>query len=758
MENNIQKLLEKRYFLRDKNTGELIEHTPEEMFDRVAIHISKAESKDKRDYWKNKFFDFMNNRYLMPNSPTLMNAGKNKCLSACSVLGRIPDSLEDIYKYIWYNAKLTKYGCGVGQDLSAIRPKGEIIKSSGGKSAGVINWMKLIQAAADTTRQGDTARRAANMVTLRFNHPDIFDFITSKKNNDKFNAMNISVTITDEEFEKALNKEEIWLEWNNKKYKKVNADKILDVIIENAWYDAEPGLLFLDKINKYNPFNLQDGNFDETNKHYMITTNPCGEQCLEDFEFCNLLSINLEKIYNEQNNNIDTELLKEMIYVGIRMLDDIIDVNEYVLPQFKEKVLNNRKIGLGVTGFANLLIKLGIKYDSEECLRFIDDLFGFIKKEAEYYNQQLAKEKGVFPAWNESIFAKQNKKRRNATLTTQAPTGSISTILGTQSYGIEPLFAIGYKRRIVDNEINEINELFKQMLHKEINDEIKEQEIIDECCKYGTANLDCVPQKLRELFRCANDISYEWHVRVLARIQKYIDNAVSKTVNLPENTTKEDVKNVYELAFKLGCKGITIYRNNSRKNQTFQIGEEKNSLQNNNLERGILIQCSDDLIGKKRKLITGCGSLHVNAYFDPITGELMEVFLSKGSTGGCIAYMNALSRQISSGLRSGQVFEVVIDQLNSITPCPSYIRRTVLHKDTSKGSSCPNALGYALVNMQNEIYDELGIEKQDNKIKKVPQKTLQKINNEILKCPECGELLRTVEGCNVCTCGYSACS
>ena len=311
--------------------------------------------------------------------------------------------------------------------------------------------------------------------------------------------MNISVTITDEEFKKALNGENIWLEWNGKKYEKINAGEILDNIIYNTWLDGEPGLLFLDRINEHNPFNLQDGNFNKNNKHYMVTTNPCGEQPLESFEFCNLLSLNLEKVYDEQNNKVNIDLLKKMIETGIRMLDNIIDINEYVLPQFKEKVLGNRKIGMGVTGFANLLIKLGIKYDSQECLDFIDDLFGFIKQYAEYYNGQLAEEKGVFPNWKNSIFAQKGIKRRNATITTEAPTGSISAILGTQSYGIEPLFAIGYKRRIIDGEINEINTLFQEMLHQEINNPTREQEIIDECCKYGTADLDCVPEKLRKL-------------------------------------------------------------------------------------------------------------------------------------------------------------------------------------------------------------------------------------------------------------------
>lgn len=272
---NALDLLEKRYFLRNLQTGELVEHTPEEMFRRVAKYVANAEkTKELREKYEEEFYNVMNNQLFMPNTPTLINAGKNKCLSACSVIGRYPDSLEGIYQYLWYNAKLTKYGCGVGQDISSIRPKGEIIKSSGGKSAGVVNWMKSIQTTAVTTIQGDSARRAANMVSLRFNHPDIFDFIDSKRGNDNFSAMNISVVITNEEFEKALKREKIWLEWNGKKYREVNAGEILDKIIENAWYDGEPGLIFIDAINNANPFNLQDGNFDESNSHYMITTNP----------------------------------------------------------------------------------------------------------------------------------------------------------------------------------------------------------------------------------------------------------------------------------------------------------------------------------------------------------------------------------------------------------------------------------------------------------------------------------------------------
>lgn len=511
-----------------------------------------------------------------------------------------------------------------------------------------------------------------------------------------------------------------------------------------------------------------------------------GEQCLEDFEFCNLGSINLDKMYDEKAKDVNWNLLKQTIHTAIRFLDNIIDVNEYVLPQFKEKVLGNRKIGLGITGFAHLLIKLGIRYDSEKCLNFIDDLFGFIKATEEEYNRKLALEKGNFPTWHESIFSKMNIQRRNATISTQAPTGSISTILNTESYGIEPIFSVGYIRRIVGGEIFEVNQLFKKMLHEEVNDEDKEKEILRQCIEKGTTNLDCVPKKLRELFRCANDISPEWHIKVMAQLQKYYDNAISKTINLPESATKDDVKKAYILAFKLGCKGCTIYRNNSRNNQTIQIGTKLDK--NNNkveLKRGFIIESSDDMIGRKRKLMTGCGSLHLQAWYDPITGELMEVFLSKGSNGGCNSYMTGLSRMISLTLRSGTPFEAVIDQLKSVTSCPSYVSRTATKHDTSPGSCCPVAIANALLDMQKEINEELGIEENKNK----PEKKINEIksatnesksnykftkeekeyldkNGEIAfalkynKCPICGNKIEHIDGCisDVTGCGWTKCS
>jgi ribonucleoside-diphosphate reductase alpha chain len=766
---NTQKLLEKRYFYRNPETGITEEKTAEEMFHRVAKTVAKAEETiELQNKYEKIFFDMMNNQLFMPNTPTLIGAGYKKCLSGCVVLPRIPDSLEGIYQHMWKNANLTKFGCGIGQDFSEIRPKGEIIKSSGGISSGIVNWMKLLSVVSDTTMQGDKARRAANMSSIRFCHPDIFDFIHSKQNDGTLKEMNISVTITDEEMKKVINDENIDLVWNNKIYKTVKARDIFNEIINGMYENGEPGVLWLDTINNANPFNLQDGNFNEQNKHYMITTNVCGEQPLEEFEVCNLGSINLANLYNPKIKDINWDLFKLTIENGIKFLDNVISVNEYVFPEFKEKVLGNRKIGLGVAGFADLLIKLEIRYDSQECLNFIDKLFSFKAKIEQEYNEQLGIEKGNFLNWHESIYLRNGINARCAAISTQAPTGSIASILNTTAYGIEPLFQVAYKRRIVTGEIYEANELFKEMLHKEINNLEKETYIIKKCFDRGTVQIDDVPEKLQNLFRCANDIDAIWHLKIQAQIQKYFQNAISKTVNAKENSTKDELFDLLIYAWKHKIKGLAYYRNNSRKNQTMQIGNKEIKEEDNKLEWGTTLESSDDLIGRKAKIMSGCGSLHVQAWFDPIDGKLMEIYLSKGSQGGCVSFMTGLSRIISAGLRTGLDLGYAIDQLRSVPVCCSYSVRKATKNDVSIGRSCPEAIGYALEKMQKEIYNDLNDDDSDETTEE------QEIEENILlghtikisdlagqienKCPECGEILKFVEGCKSCICGYSKCS
>ena len=746
---NTQKLLEERYFYKDKETGKIIEHTAEEMFKRVSLTVSKAEKTiELQNEYDEKFYNVMNKQLFMPNTPTLIGAGYDRCLSACSVIGRIPDSLEGIYEYMWKNAKLTKYGCGVGQDLSNIRPKGEIIKSSGGVSAGVVNWMHLINTVSSTTIQGDKARRAANMVSLRFNHPDILDFIHSKQNDGSLSAMNISVVISDDEMNKIKNDEEMYLEWNGKQYKTVRAREIFEQIIDGLWSNGEPGILWIDKINKNNPFNLQDGNFDSSNKHYMVTTNPCGEQPLESFEFCNLGSINVENLYNAKTKDVDWNKFKEVIKLSIRFLDDVIDVNQYVLPEFKENVLGNRKIGIGIAGWANLLIKLNIRYDSDEALKFIDKLFGFKQKIEKEFNIELALEKGNFINWNESIFSKTNTPARCAAISTQAPTGSIASILNTTAYGIEPLFGVVYKRTIVTGEIYEANDLFKSMLHELIKDEEKEQKILKECYDKGTTQITSVPKKLRELFRCANDISPEWHIKIQAQMQKYFDNAISKTINAPENATKDELFNLLIKAWEMDIKGTTYYRNNSRKNQTMQIGNDKSLPTNLDTIQPISRSTIGKTHGTTDKYYTACGSFFLTINRDK-NGNIVESFVNVSKNGTCKSNIDGLNRMISLALRSGTKVDEIIDQLKGIT-CAACTRVKTKGDKKIDGLSCPDIIAKAL----DEEYKTIPIIYSESKI------IIEDINDEH-KCPDCGEKLQLTEGCQKCSnpdCFYTKCN
>lgn len=745
---NTQKLLEDRYFFKDSNTGEVIEKTVDEMFTRVAKTISKAEkTPELQQEYEKIFYDIMDQQLFMPNTPTLIGAGYSKCLSACSVLPRIPDNLEGIYKHMWHNAKLTKYGCGVGQDLSDIRPKGSIIKSSGGTSAGVVNWMQLINTVANTTIQGDKARRAANMASLRFNHPDFDDFIHSKGNDGSLSAMNISVTITDEEMHKIKNDDDMDLVWEGTAYKTVKARDLFNDIIEGLWQNGEPGILWSDSINKDNPFNLQDGKFNSGNKHYMSTTNPCGEQPLEGYEFCNLGSVNLENLYDNKTKDINWVLFKYVIQNAIRFLDDVIEVNEYVLPEFEENVLANRKIGVGVAGWANLLIKMGIRYDSEECLKFIDKVFGFKQKIEKEYNTELALEKGNFPSWHESIFATTNTPARCATISTQAPTGSIASILNTTAYGVEPLFGVAVLRRIITGEIYEASELFATMLHASIKDEDKEQEIIKECYTKGTAQISSVPKKLRELFRCANDISPEWHIRTQAQFQKYYDNAISKTINAPENATKDELFDLLIKAWGMKIKGVTYYRNNSRKNQTMQIGDNKN---NHNIKLDSIQPISRSSIGKTYgvtdKYVTACGSFYLTINRDK-EGNIVESFVNTSKNGTCKSNIDGLNRMISLALRSGTKIDEIVDQLKGIT-CAACTRVKTKGDKKINGLSCPDIIAKALE----------GEYKSKTKTTSESIDVIEEVNEN--GCPECKSPMNLAEGCSVCSnpdCGYSKC-
>ncbi len=572
---NALRVLSKRYFRKDPN-GKVLE-TPYELFKRVSGNIAQADLKYDTllsrpvdvEKTEDKFYKLLTNLEFMPNSPTLMNAGKElQQLAACFVLP-VGDSMEEIFDAVKWTALVHKTGGGTGFSFSRLRAKNDRVMSTKGIASGPVSFMTVFDAATETVKQGGT-RRGANMGILRVDHPDILEFITAKENNDKLNNFNISVAVT-EEFMEAVERNE---DYNlvSPKDKKVidtlNARKVFDLIVTLAWKNGDPGIVFIDRINKDNP---------TPHVGEMESTNPCGEQPLLPFEACNLGSLNLAKMVKGdfslgEKVEIDWDKMKKTIRTSIHFLDNVIDMSNYPLPQITEMVHNNRKIGLGVMGWADLLIMLGIPYDTQEAVELGEKVMKFISDEAKIMSQDLAIDRGQFPNFEGSVFDKPNApKMRNATTNTIAPTGTISIIAGCSS-GIEPLFAISYIRNVMDdNELIEVNPLFEQVARRE---GFYSEELMKKIAtKGGVQGLDDVPEKWQRVFVVSHDITPQWHLKMQSSFQKYTDNAVSKTVNFPQDATTEDIEKVYTMAYRFGCKGVTIYRDKSREVQVLNIAK-----------------------------------------------------------------------------------------------------------------------------------------------------------------------------------------
>jgi ribonucleoside-diphosphate reductase alpha chain len=742
---NALAVLERRYLVKDEK-GKVIE-SPEDMFRRVAHHIASAELlyNPKADIKEieEEFYQAMINMEFLPNSPTLMNAGRELGqLSACFVLP-IGDSMGSIFDTLKYTALIHKSGGGTGFSFSRLRPEGDIVGSTGGVASGPVSFMKAFDAATDVIKQGGK-RRGANMAILNVDHPDILRFIESKKDNTSLTNFNISVAVT-EKFMKAVESGSDY-ELINPRTKKVvdrlNAKEVFDRIVDMAWKNGDPGIVFIDRVNRDNP----------TPKLGKVeSTNPCGEQPLLPYESCNLGSINLSKMVRRKNGNYDIDYVKlaGSIKMAVRFLDNVIDVNKFPLPEIAEMTKKTRKIGLGVMGFADLLIMLGIPYDSEEALKTAERLMKFISDKATETSVELAEARGVFPAFEGSIYDKPGGARvRNATRTTIAPTGTLSIIAGCSS-GIEPLFALSYTRTILEGtQLTEVNPLFEEFARRE---GFYSEELMNEVSKKGRLrDVKGVPEKAKKLFVTAHDITPEWHVKMQAAFQKYTDNAVSKTVNFPHDATREDVARVYMLAYKEGCKGITIYRDRSRESQVLSTRDDKTTKPEEGRETKLVPRDRPRTTwGFNEKVATGCGNLYVAVFLDE-RGELFEVFGTLGKAGGCAsAQLEAINRLISLALRSGVDAESIVKQLKGIR-CPSIA--------WDKGHailSCADAIAGVL---ERYLSSGKGETKPKTEIKGNPVAVGGQIRNLAGQCPDCACLLIYQEGCLLCpACGYTKC-
>jgi len=555
-------VLGKRYLKKNQH-GKVIEN-PKEMFHRVANRVAQFDIAFKTGNTSNetasKFYKMMAGLEFLPNSPTLMNAGRESGqLSACFVIP-IGDSLDSIFEAVKTTAIIHQTGGGTGFSFSKLRPKDDIVSTTGGIASGPVSFMKVFNVGTEVIKQGGT-RRGANMGVLKIDHPDILEFIWVKDKPQELVNFNISVAITDK-FMKAVEQNKSYPLINPRTHKAVrhlNAKDVFTQITEAAWKTGDPGVIFIDRINRANP----------TPKIGQIeATNPCGEQPLLPFESCNLGSINLTKMLKRKGRkySIDFAKLSGTVEEAIHFLDNVIDINSYPIPEIESVTKANRKVGLGVMGFADMLIMLGIPYNSEEALKIAGDIMSFIQQVSKNASYQLAKERGAFPNFNNSIYyGSGSLPLRNATTTTIAPTGTLSIIAGCSS-GIEPLYAVSFARNVLDEErLFEINPVFKKMA---IDIGIYNDDLIEAVSRTESIqNISLIPQEMRELFVTTFDISPAWHVKMQAVFQKYVDNAVSKTINLPATATRKDVEEAFLTAYSSGCKGVTVFRSGSKPKQ-----------------------------------------------------------------------------------------------------------------------------------------------------------------------------------------------
>ncbi len=749
---NALAVLEKRYLKKDK-AGMPIEKA-EDMLRRVARTIAAAELiyNPKCDIRaiEDEFYGLMARLEFLPNSPTLMNAGRELGqLSACFVLP-IEDAIESIFDAVKHTAMIHKSGGGTGFSFSRLRPERDRVGSTGGVASGPVSFMRAFDVATDVIKQGGT-RRGANMAILSVDHPDIERFIKAKSVAGVLTNFNLSVAVTDAFMEAVRSNGEYNLvnPHNGEVVEKKKARDIFDQIVNLAWKTGDPGVVFIDRINAGNP---------TPHLGRIESTNPCGEQPLLPYESCNLGSINLSRmIKGNGKKSMDYDKLGETVRLAVRFLDDVIDVNKFPLPQIAERTRQTRKIGLGVMGFADMLIDLGIAYDSPEALAAAESVMGFIQNESHKASQALAAERGTFPAYAGSVYDGQ-VKMRNASCTTIAPTGTLSIIAGCSS-GIEPHFALCFTRNIMDGtKMIEVNPYFERASTEA---GFFSQEMMKKLA--GGAHLEDfkeVPESAKKLFVTAHQITPDGHVKMQAVFQKYTDNAVSKTVNFPAAATVADVDKVYLMAFDQGLKGITIYRDGCKADQPMSTGKAEvkaEAVTPTHAKPMGPRERAKVTTGITEKIKTGCGNIYITVNTDE--SGICEVFSHLGKAGGCAtAQLESTCRLVSLALRSGVPVDTVAKQLKGIR-CPS------IAWDNGKSVlSCADAIATVLENyissgmsIKVESKTEPNVNGNGHGEKKVI-KDLGIVKNIAGQCVECGSILVYQEGCFICPgCGFTKC-
>ncbi|MFH1212881.1 MAG: vitamin B12-dependent ribonucleotide reductase [Candidatus Neomarinimicrobiota bacterium] len=766
--NNALEVLKKRYLQRDKN-GNMSE-TVEELFRRVAESVAESEiaytTRSNIPRIADKFYQMMIRKDFLPNSPTLMNAGRELGqLSACFVLP-VDDSMESIFQTLKDTALIHKSGGGTGFSFSRIRPKKSIVKTTSGVASGPVSFMKVYNSATEAVKQGGT-RRGANMGILRVDHPDILEFVDCKKNNNDLTNFNISVAVTDIFMEKVRRREQYELvnPVDGAVVGTLNAADVFKLIAQNAWRNGDPGVIFIDRINQMNPTpKLGD----------IEATNPCGEQPLLPNESCNLGSINLANFISEKK--VDYKRLGEVIDTAVQFLDDVIDINKFPLKKIETMVKKTRKIGLGIMGFADILFKMQIPYDSDEALQLAEEIMKFLYNRTKEASAAMGESRGTFPAWNESIYFPDGLKYRNSTCITIAPTGTISMIADCSS-GIEPVFSLAFTKRVMDGtELLYVNPYFEQACR---DAGIYNEELMHRAISQGSIqNIEEIPNEIRRVFVTAHDISPEWHVRMQAAFQKWVDAAVSKTCNFPKTANVQDVLDAYWLAYEAGCKGITIYRDGSRDEQVLYVGDVTEQAKSEPLFPPQVIDQTlhprirpPETRGITKRVRTGNGTLYITINEDDC--GLCEIFTNIGKAGGqAQVESEAISRLISLALRSGIDARDVVKQLKGIGgPSPIWENGTQI-------LSTPDAIAKALEWYLDEregkkktpgaqpnfsLYDAELLTKPKTDVVSAsavrPSASLKADNKKaIITCPECGSTVYHESGCVTCpNCGFSKC-